>query len=120
MYTSDISNKRDHLVWLGITIFAIVFSAVYEYFSFGVYSGYMIFLFAFPLILGFLPSLVLFMKGFGRLPVIWNDGVIALALWSLLNGVLEIYGTDSLYTKWLFIAGVVLLSLGSMKMLIKK
>ena len=114
MYTSDTkrSNYKETLVWSGITAFTIIFAAVYEHFSFGVYSNAMIFMFVFPLALGVLPSLILSLKGWGRLSRSWNDGVIALTLGSMLTGVLEIYGTSSIYTSLFMILGFILLGLG--------
>lgn len=115
MYTLDTRTKKIPLTWLGITLFTIIFAAVYEHFSFGVYSGFMIFMFAFPLLLGFLPSLIISLKGWAPLSGFWNDGVIAMTAGSLLNGILEIYGTDSPYTFWLFILGAVLMIAGLLK-----
>jgi hypothetical protein len=66
----------------------------------------MIFLFAYPLLLGVLPCMI--MKGnMGRL---YNDGVLLLSAASLLNGILEIYGTKSSYTIVLVILGILLMT----------
>ena len=58
MYTSDKSALskplRGYLWW---ALGCAVFSAVYEHFSHGVYSWYMVFLFAVPLIYGLVPFL---------------------------------------------------------------
>ncbi len=47
------------LIYLTASIICAVFGAVYEMFSHGVYSFYMIYAFAFPLICGMLPFLLL-------------------------------------------------------------
>ncbi len=49
--------------YLMATLFCIVFAAVYEYFSHQVYSDYMIFAFAFPMIGGALPFLLVALRG---------------------------------------------------------
>ena len=108
------------MIWTAITLFTIIFAAVYEHFSFGVYSNAMIFMFVFPLVLGVIPSLILSLKGWGSLPRLWNDGVIAITLGSMLTGILEIYGTSSFYTPILMIAGFILLALGVLQILFRK
>ena len=120
MYTSDIKIKKEPAVWLGITAFTIVFAAIYEHFSFGVYSNAMIFMFIFPLVLGFIPSMILHLKNWGSLSRLWNDGVIAMTMSSMLYGILEIYGTTSIYTSWMFCIGIGLLILGVIQILLKK
>jgi len=106
------ATYNDYKVWIGITIFTIIFAAIYEHFSFGVYSNAMIFMFVYPLLLGLAPSLIMKIKNLGRLPVFWNDGVICLTIGSLLKGVFEIYGTESSYVKFFYIIGAILLIIG--------
>ena len=103
----DIKKNKPFLIWMGITLFCIIFAFVYEMFSFGVYSMNMILMFLYPLLLGALPCLLLH-KAAGRF---WNDGILLLTGGSLLAGVLEIYGTSSSLTdmiRWLGIVFVVL------------
>lgn len=100
------------LTWLLTAFVAAAFSGIYEYFSFGVYSMHMIFVFAYPLLLGALPCFVL-----GKLhkPMpsrIYNDGVLLLMFGSMVTGILEIYGTTSPYTSWYFYGGFLLLGIG--------
>ena len=121
LFASVTEHKyKEVIVWSGITAFTIIFAAVYEHFSFGVYSNAMIFMFVFPLVLGTLTSLILTIKGWGSLPRLWNDGVLALTLGSLLTGVLEIYGTDSILTILFMLAGFVLLGLGVLQIVFRK
>lgn len=73
-------------------------SAIYEYFSHGVYSKFMVFLFAVPLVAGAVPALVLVLLG--REPSasvrrLWACAVLTLSLGFCMAGVLEIYGTSS-------------------------
>ena len=102
---SDIKQNRPAWTWLMITLFCAVFALIYEYFSFGVYSYHMIFLFAWPLLLGALPCFLL-KRDIGRL---WNDGVLLMTAGSLLAGIFEIYGTASTLTIWFWAAGGLLL-----------
>lgn len=91
-----------------------LFSAVYEHFSHGVYSPWMIFAFLIPLVGG----LGLFAL-LGRAPWRYRPGagsaslchsaLATLTLGSLFAGVMEIYGTTSRYTLVYGIAGFALL-----------
>ena len=92
--------RKISLIYLLVAIFSALFGIIYEQFSHGVYSGYMIFAFAFPLIGGTLPfaALSLFAHGLlpGRLPrFLYNAGIAALTVGSMMKGVLEIYGTTN-------------------------
>lgn len=99
-------------------ICAATFGAIYEYFSFGVYSYYMIYAFLSPLVLGVLPWMIIAtnskaMEKQDFPPQItinlWSAGVATLTAGSIFRGVLEIYGTTSIYTKCYLIVGAVLL-----------
>lgn len=140
MYTSVIKTNRRNahktaLIYLLASIICAVFGAVYEIFSHGVYSFYMIYAFAFPLVCGTLPFLLLSLAGIGKIfrkkpsgnPAdviqadsglaadartrarriladgypnaaarnVYHCGIITLTTGSILNGVLEIYGTTN-------------------------
>ena len=104
-------------MFLCVTLFCGLFSAVYEHFSHGVYSNYMVYLFMFPFFGGLVPYAL-----FGLVPKIkcptpasariFNSGVAALAVGSCLKGVLDIYGTSSNYQSVYWVSGVMLVSLG--------
>ena len=87
---------RKHLLWnLGSTLFLAFAGAVYEHFSHGVYSYWMIYAFAFPLVMGVVPYTVLLMKE--KYPNriflnLWNSAIATFSVWSLLKGVLAIAG----------------------------
>ena len=51
------------VVYVAVAAFCGLFSAIYEYFSHGVYSAWMIFLFAWPLVGGVLPYAVVVLVG---------------------------------------------------------
>lgn len=82
-----------------ITVFCALFGAVYERFSHGVYSYYMIYAFAVPLILGCALLLCIGMSRLrqpGRAALnLWNSGTAALTAGCIFKGVLEIYGTTN-------------------------
>lgn len=98
------------LTYLGAALFCGIFSLVYEHFSHGVYSGFMVFLFLFPLAGGALPFGAIRLMGArcfpGRLALnLYHSGIAALTVGSCLQGVLEIYGTTSPYMPVYWIAG---------------
>ena len=67
-----------------------------------------------PFVLGVLPSVFFWkykiFRSPGRISInIWNSGVAALTVSSLLRGIFEIAGTASDYQEWLMRAGGVML-----------
>ncbi len=107
-----ISAKRA-LVWLCVTIFTAFFGAVYEHFSFGVYSVYMLYAFAPPLLLGVLPSAINAVTGHrpaGRVTMnLMSSGIATLTAGSIFTGIVEIYGTTNRLSMVYLTAGAVLL-----------
>lgn len=111
MYTSD-TNKygKIALIYLICSIFLALFGGIYEHFSFGVYSNFMLYSFAFPLVGGCLPALI-----FNLLPVskgpkpitawLQRCGLATLSVGSIIRGVLDIYGTENLLTTWYWLVG---------------
>ena len=95
------SNDRITLHLIGAlagTVFLAVFGAVYEVFSHGVYSYFMIYAFFIPLVMGVIPYTALELKGLcpGSVSLkLWNAAMATLATGSLFKGVLEIYGTTN-------------------------
>lgn len=85
--------------WMLTALFVLLFGAVYEYFSFGVWSGFMIYAFLFPLLLGFLPCYAAERRGrtewTGAASEVWRSGVATLTAGSLFRGILDIYGTTN-------------------------
>lgn len=85
--------------YLLVSLFCALFGAVYERFSHEVYSYYMIYAFAFPLLGGAVPCLGL---GLYRRALpgraargLHHAGIAPLTVGSLLQGALEIYGTSN-------------------------
>ena len=98
-------------------LFCALFGAVYEGFSHGVWSYPMVYAFAFPLVLGVLPLLLL---GFFRAPNpkaaarnLYHAGIATLTVGSIVTGVLEIYGTTNPLTLVYWLLGGALVLLGA-------
>ena len=89
-------------------LFCALFAAIYETFSFGVYSYFMIFAFVVPLLWCSLPySIIVFINK--KIPEslslrLWNSGIATLTVGSLVQGVIEIYGTTN---QFVIIYGIV-------------
>jgi len=101
---------------LGAAAFCAVFGAVYELFSHGVYSYFMIYAFALPLFLGAAPLLLMVIRDAklpdGRALWLWNAGIATLTVGCVFRGVLEIYGTTNRLIAVYPICGGLLLAAG--------
>ena len=125
MFTSVIDDRRAYFncfdtarICVLIAVNVAVFSAIYEHFSFGVYSPFMIFAFAVPLLGGALAYLLLGLalkrtqKSIPSLACkFWNAAVAVLTVGCLFRGVLEIYGTNSPLTAVYWVASGLLAAL---------
>lgn len=112
----DRTALKTAFVYLFVTLLCAAFGAVYEAFSHGVWSGFMVYAFLFPLVLGALPFSLLALLG-RVLPSRWprqlhHAGVATLTVGSIFEGVLAIYGTTHHLTIVYWIAGAALLLLG--------
>lgn len=102
LYTSEKSDLRTSLTYLIISAILAFAGAVYEYFSFGVYSYYMIYAFAIPLCLGALPFMIKHIRSAEpdgkhvrsrqRAEDIYHSAVAALTSGSIVHGALMICG----------------------------
>ncbi len=115
MYTSDIKPSRKVPLRIARNYFIVavvcaVIGLVYEIFSHGVWSVFMVGAFAVPLALGVLPNLfiALFrMKTPGMAAEnLYACGVATLTLGSLLTGVLQIYGTTNDLIQYYWLVGI--------------
>ena len=118
MFTSQNNIRlQKHLIGSIIAaLFCALFAAVYEAFSFGVYSYFMLFSFVFPLLGCSLPYSIMVFRD-KNIPDIsslrlWNSGIAALTVGSIIQGVIEIYGTTNQLTIIYWAAGGVLCALG--------
>ncbi len=131
LFISDI--KKTHLktclIYLGVSIFVLIFSLVYSIFSHEVYSDYLSYAFLYPLIGGSVVYLCLhFTKKFSKWPYnFYNAGLATITVGSVLCGVNEIAGADTLYYLLFYLIGwilvilsVILLVLGIIISVIKR
>lgn len=105
LYTSDIEMKKNKaaktaFLYLLVSLFWILFGAVYELFSHEVYSFFMIYAFVIPLVGGTVPFLTLSIVKAKKYPNavcrnLYHAGIATLTVGSVLSGVLEIYGTTN-------------------------
>ena len=112
---STSATERTAFLYLLTTIVVAAFGSVYELFSHGVWSGFMVYAFAFPLVLGALPNAWLALHKH-PLPRPWvyrlhHAGVATLTLGSVMEGVFAIYGTTNTLTMAYWIVGLALLIL---------
>ena len=119
MYTSDTDIlKRRGLRYLAASVIVAAAGGVYEYFSHGVWSNYMVFAFTVTLLAGAVPN---FLAGaLGNKNRAGRTGsaaaglqlaaVATLTTGSLMNGVLEIYGTTNHLMTVYPVAGLALLA----------
>ena len=100
MSISDKALRRKWcLRYLAAAALLLIFAGVYESFSHGVYSPWMVFAFLIPLVLGWGPWLACTAL-FRRVPdpwtrLWWNWALATLTAGALLRGALEIYGTTN-------------------------
>ena len=117
---TEINSKKSlktALIYLLITIFCALFGAVYELYSHEVYSFFMIYAFAFPLVCGALPFAVLALLRTRKHPCslarnLLHSGIGTLTVGSIVRGVLEIYGTTNQLSDYYWPVGAILYSLG--------
>ncbi len=115
MCTSEKTLKTNFQQHFAGMIFLALFGAFYEAFSHGVYSYFMTYAFAIPLLLGVtLYAILLAKKKYPSLVFLrlWNAGTVVLSWGSVYEGVLEIYGTTNRLMIVYPIAGGLLLASG--------
>lgn len=119
------ARRRLAARYLAVSAFCLLFSVVYSLFSHGIHSPWMRWLAAWPFVLGAVPALILAARrpgsqtagGYRVKEEIFKDiyrfGIAAVTVASLLKGILEIAGTDSLYPTVLLFAGAGMLLFGA-------
>lgn len=131
LYTLNNKNSVSKMfkIYIGVSIFCVILWKIYGNFSHGVNSIYMTYLFAWPLIMGALVNLVFMV--IKKLPRprsfsvnLYNSGVAALTVSSLLRGIFEIAGTACYLQTYLYnvgrlfvLAGVVVYVVSSLSLL---
>lgn len=103
MSTYKLKQNRAELIFYAVeSVVTLVIGTVYELFSHQVYSPFMYLMFMIPLLLGLAPNLAARMldKSFitsKDARATYKLGVLTLIFGSFLKGVLDIYGTSSIY-----------------------
>lgn len=90
--------RNSLFIYLGVTVFCAIFGIVYEFFSHGKLSYYMVLGFLWPLIGGVFFYLLNYLFNRKYLLSIWasnfyNASIATLTVGCYFNGALEIYGT---------------------------
>lgn len=106
------------LNYLIVSIVLALLGGVYEVFSHGVYSNFMIYAFAFPLVLGTLPYSIISYSGIRKTPNLISRnfchiGTAVLSVGSAVKGALDIYGTSNSLVPIYFYAGGLLFVIGA-------
>ena len=106
------------IVFLAVSLFCIIFSLIYASQSHSVHSNYMTFMFLYPLVGGTIIYLMIGAISKARLPErfvvnIYNSGIAALTVGSMLRGILDIAGTSSPYQPTFVIVGMLMVFVGA-------
>ena len=109
-------NKKQIIKYFIITIGTGILSFIYELFSHEVYSPYMIYSFLIPL-LGMIIYMVIYFtkasKFINKISMeLFNCSILTFTLYSILNGILEIYGTTNYLVAVYLKIGVILVIFG--------
>ena len=110
--TDESKRKALHtaLIYLFVTIFLALFGAIYELNGKGVYSYFMLYAFAFPLVGGVTPFMLFAVIKNKYYPCyiersLWHCGIATLSVGSLFCGVIEIFGTTNSLSSVYWIVG---------------
>lgn len=106
--TNSKNNTRTTvIVYMVSTLFLITFNSIYSLFGHGVSSPYMSYAFAYSLVLGVGGFLLLgLLKLENRIAYnLYNAGIATLTIGSVLRGIIEIAGADSIYPAIYFAVG---------------
>ncbi len=115
LFTLDIKKLREQgKIYIIVTLTCILFSIIYESFSHGVISNFMIFSFVVPLVFGVGINYMFYFFKIKKLPSriqnkIYNAGIATLTIGSIMEGVLQIYGTTNSKIYVYLVVGTVLL-----------
>lgn len=117
MYISDESCRRTAIAYGWIGLGCLLFSALYECFSHGVYAAPMLCLCLYPwgggALLFWLIKRIRFRPSISVCRM-WHAGMATLTVGSAVTGVVEIYGTDCPYLLVYYIVGGVLCAGGAL------
>ena len=97
-----------------LSLIFLFFGFIYEQFSHNIYSSYMIYAFLFPLIMGTIIYIIIDKTKINDLltPLamsFYNSSILTFSLGSIIQGVLDIYGTTNKLVFYYLIVGIILL-----------
>ena len=123
LFTSDIKKTYfwTIIIYVIATIFTVIFNAVYYQFSHEVSSRYMSLAFLYPLLMGVIVYAGLFfINWFDKVAYnAYNAGVATITMASILLGVNEIAGADTIYYKYFYLVAFVLFGVSIIYPLVK-
>lgn len=115
---------RIALNYLAASVTCASIGLIYELFSHGVWSAYMVLGWVFPFVLGALPNFIIWLTGAKEPSTaaenVYACGIATFTVGCMLKGVLEIFGTTSHLLKAYPIAGIVLTAIGALIYLLGK
>lgn len=109
------ASKKLAVIYFCFSAFTALFGSVYSAFGHGIVSYPMLLAFLYPLIMGFIPALILTLTKKGLVPCmlsryLWHSAVACLTVGSVFRGVLDIFGSHlSPYPPAYRVAGIVFL-----------
>ena len=115
LYILDIKKlKEQGKIYIIVTLICILFAMIYESFSHGVISNFMVYAFMIPLVLGVVVSYVSYYLKIKKLPTeienkTYNAAVATFTIGSIIEGVLQIYGTTNSKVYVYLAVGIMLL-----------
>lgn len=122
LYILDIKDlKKENIFIIGFSIFTLVFAIIYEYFSHGVVSYFMIFAFLIPLLNLILNCIFIYSKfKVTRLSKnLISMSIYTFTFFSIMKGVLDIFGTTNNLIFIYLIVGLLLFIFGVFSLLKK-
>ncbi len=105
--------KKTVIVYIGTTLFCVLFNYIYSLFSHNVSSAYMQYAFMYSLIggIGFY-SILSLLKIYNRIAYnLYNAAIATLTFGSIFQGIVDISGSDVTYSNNYFILGTALLGI---------
>ncbi|MBC3888386.1 hypothetical protein GH810_08695 [Acetobacterium paludosum] len=117
---------KTSLIYLVLSLSAIIINYVYGLFGHGVHSSYMTWMFLYPLLGGAILYLLIFLlvPDIARIVEyrmfynIYNSGIATLTIGSLLKGIFDIAGTSSVYIAVFYAIGELFVAVGLVMLLI--
>ncbi len=110
------SARKTAVVYLFATLFCIVLNYVYSLFGHGVSSPFMSYAFVFSLVLGVVGFLLLDRLNLNNRVAfnLYNAGIATLTVGSILRGIIDIAGADTVYPVYYFYVGAILVVVGAL------